>query len=378
MSQTVEILDRLIGFDTVSAKSNLPLIDYVEAFLKSRGFRITRLPDPTGEKAGLFATIGPEGAGVMLSAHTDVVPVEGQNWSRDPFALTRAGSRLYGRGATDMKGFLASMLTAADRASSRNLAEPLKLSISYDEEVGCLGVAEMIGAMEAAVGRPRACIVGEPTEMQVAVGHKGKAALKATFSGEAGHSALAPRFTNALDLAADFVAGLRELQQKIAATGKRDQAYAIPYTTLHIGKLSGGTALNIVPDHAKAIFEYRHLAEDSPEMIEAEINRIAGAISSAHPNGGVKIERVNAYPGLATGRAESVVTLAKTLAQTNDTTKVAFGTEAGYFSAAGVPTIVCGPGSMEGQGHKADEYVEESQLAACDQMMDRLLDTLTR
>ncbi len=381
MTQTHEILARLVGFDTVSARSNLALIGYVEDFLKARGFETARVPDTTGKKAGLLASLGPEGAGVLLSAHSDVVPVEGQLWTRDPFRLTAEGDRLYGRGTTDMKGYLAAMLAAADRAASRPLKEPLKLAISYDEEVGCIGIAEMIDAVVPALGRPRACIVGEPTEMQVAVGHKGKAALRAVCHGEAGHSALAPKFVNAVHLAADFIQELRALQDRLAETGARDDDYAIPYTTVHVGPVSGGTALNIVPDRAVIRFEHRHLAADRPEDIERMMGEAAEGVSARYrarfPEARIEIEREFSYPGLDVAPEAEVVRLAQAFAGTSGATKVAFGTEAGFFDALGIPTIVCGPGSMEGQGHKPDEFVETRQLAACDAMMDRVLDALS-
>ncbi len=374
---TLEILDRLIAFDTVSAKSNLGIIAYIEDFLTIRGFRVTRVPSPCRQKAGLFAAIGPEGPGVMLSAHTDVVPVEGQVWTRDPFRLTQVGDRYYGRGTTDMKGYLAAMLSAADRASRMDLAEPLKLAISYDEEVGCVGIRQMLDALEPAIGLPRAAFVGEPTEMQVAVGHKGKAALRATCYGQAGHSALAPMFVNALHLAGDFSAGLRRLQADLAANGRRDEAYGVPYSTVHIGTIHGGTALNIVPDKAEMVFEYRHLASDPAGMIEARIRQAAETAAEPfreqYPDARIEVEQYNAYPGLDVAEGAPVVVLAQKLAQTNSTTKVAFGTEAGYFAGIGIPTVVCGPGSMEGQGHKADEYVTLAQLQACEAMLSRIL-----
>ncbi|GGF64240.1 acetylornithine deacetylase [Mameliella alba] len=375
MTQTLEILDRLISFDTVSTRSNLDLIAYVEDFLKSRGFAVTRVADTSEPKAGLYASIGPEGAGVMLSAHTDVVPVEGQEWTRDPFRLTSEGDRLFGRGTTDMKGFLASMLAAADRASQAPLREPLKLAISYDEEVGCVGIARMIDALEPAIGLPRACIVGEPTEMQVAVGHKGKQGLRAICHGEAGHSALAPRFTNALHLAADLVTGLRGLQDDLARHGARDADYAVPYSTVHAGVLKGGTVLNIVPDRAELLFEFRHLAADAPADLVARIRALASQITERHGTA-IDLQEVTGYPGLDTAPDAEVTRLTQRLARTQDLTKVAFGTEAGFFDALGIPTVVCGPGSMEGQGHKPDEYLERGQLTACDSMMDALLDEL--
>ncbi|MYA88578.1 MAG: acetylornithine deacetylase [Boseongicola sp. SB0662_bin_57] len=370
LADTLAVLDRLIAFDTVSANSNLALVEYVETYLRDRGFALHRMPDPTGQKAGLYARLGPEGDGILLSAHSDVVPAEGQGWSRDPFRLTREEGRLYGRGTTDMKGFLASMLALADRASKVDLKEPLKLSVSYDEEVGCLGIARMIGALPESLGTPRAAIVGEPTEMAVAIGHKGKVGLKAIAHGEAGHSSLAPRLENALHVAADFMGRLRELQGWYAENGARDSGYDIPHATVHVGKLAGGTALNIVPDRAEMQFEIRYLADDDPEVILGKINAMAGA--------GIDLERTVAYPGLQTAPTARVTKLACSLAATNATTKVAFGTEAGFFDGSGIPTVVCGPGSMEGQGHKPDEFVTVDQMAACHAMMNRILMTLAR
>lgn len=383
MTQTLEILDRLISFDTVSANSNLDIISYIESFLSERGFEVTRVPDETGQKAGIYAVLGPrQPAGVLLSAHTDVVPVKGQAWTRDPFKLTRERDRVYGRGTTDMKGYVASVMAMADRASKVDLKEPVKIAFSYDEEIGCVGIKKMIDKLGPTIGLPRACFVGEPTEMQVAVGHKGKAALRATCRGQAGHSALAPNFTNALHLAADFVQELKSLQQELAQDGARDMAYGVPYSTIHVGKLSGGTALNIVPDTAELVFEYRHLVADRPEDLEARIYAAAERVSAAyHPafaEAAIDVEKYNAYPGLDVTADAEIVGIAQRLALSNEITKVPFGTEAGYFEALGVPTVVCGPGSMEGQGHKADEYLELFQLNACDEMMDRILEELVR
>lgn len=380
MTQTLDILEKLVGFPTVSARSNHDIIDYIQEFLSCRGFALHRITDPTGTKAGLFASIGPPAQGIMLSAHTDVVPIEGQNWSKAPFKLTLQDGRAYGRGTTDMKGYLACMLALADRASRAKLSEPLKLSFSYDEEIGCVGIKHMIGQLQECIGLPRACFVGEPTEMRLAIGHKGKAALRATCHGQSGHSALAPQFINALHLATDFVSALRDLQQDLAQNGAQDADYSIPYSTVHVGKITGGIALNIVPDRATVDFEYRHLAADNPDDLRAKINAAAEAVAGNHPDAqsaGIDIDQYNAYPGLAVDESSSIVALAKKLAKTNRVTKVAFGTEAGYFAGLGIPTIVCGPGSMQGQGHKPDEYISLAQLEACDGMMDRVLAELT-
>ncbi|MES0863405.1 acetylornithine deacetylase [Ruegeria sp. SCPT10] len=379
MTLTLDILDRLVGFDTISAKSNLELIDYVTDYLAERGFSVRRIGDPTGAKAGIYAETGPIGPGVLLSAHTDVVPVEGQPWSHDPFRLTREDDRVYGRGTTDMKGYIASVLSLADRAAHAKLKEPLKIVLSYDEEVGCVGIQQMLDQLTPLIGQPRACFVGEPTEMQVAVGHKGKAALRAVCHGQNGHSALAPQFVNALHLATDFLIELRTIQDDFAFNGARDDAYTIPYTTVHVGKLSGGMALNIVPDRAELTFEYRHLAvdraEDILDRIQQAADRTARPYHTVWRGARIDVEQYNAYPGLNVSEDDPVVAYAQKLAQ-RTTTKVAFGTEAGFFEMLGIPTVVCGPGSMEGQGHKPDEYLSLQQLSVCDAMMDRILNDL--
>jgi acetylornithine deacetylase len=380
MARTLAVLERLVGFDTVSARPNAGIIAYIEGFLRDRGARITRLEQ--GDKAGLYAEIGPPGPGMMLSGHTDVVPVEGQAWTRAPFSLTRVGDRLYGRGTTDMKGYLACMLSAADMASRSPLAAPLKLVFSYDEEIGCVGIQQMIDRLAPLIGTPRAAFVGEPTEMQVAIGHKGKAAFTATCRGRAGHSSLAPDFVNALHLAADFVTALRDVQDALRRDGARDPGYDIPYSTVHIGMLCGGTALNIVPDRADLSFEYRHLAGDRPSDLTARIHAAAETVMGRYrqiwDGAGIEIDQVNAYPGLDIALESPVIATALALAETKRTTKMAFGTEAGVFAGLGIPTVVCGPGSMAGQGHKPDEYITLDQIAACDLMMARIVEDLCR
>lgn len=378
MTSTLDILERLVGFDTVSARSNLQLIDFAQDFLKRCGFRVTRLVDPDEPKAGLYAEIGPAGAGVLLSGHSDVVPTEGQTWTFPPFKLTREGDRLFGRGTTDMKGFVAAMLSAAARAADLPLREPLKLVLSYDEEVGCVGIARMMDRLAPLVGTPRLAVVGEPTEMQVALGHKGKRAYRAVVAGEAGHSAQAPRFVNAVGVAAHFVQALEALQADLAQNGPRDPAYDIPFSTVHVGTLAGGKALNIVPDRAEMMFEIRHLAQDDPEALEARITRAADRVCARFgPGAGIDIQPMASYPGLDMSQDAPEVTALLGLAGTG-TTKVAFGTEAGFFAERGIPTLVCGPGDMAGQGHKADEFLELSQLQACDAFLDRLLGQITR
>lgn len=381
-TQTIEHLERLVAFDTVSAKPNLGIVGFIEYYLHDLGFRVTRLPDATGQKAGLYAEIGPAEGGILLSGHTDVVPVEGQDWTRDPFRLTRERDRLYGRGTTDMKGYLAAMLALAGRAARRDLKESLKLVFSYDEEIGCVGIQQMAPDLAPLVGRPRACIVGEPTAMKIAVGHKGKAAWRAVCRGQSGHSALAPNFVNALHLAGDFLAELRRLQDWLRTDGARDAAYDIPFSTIHVGRMSGGLALNMVPDRAEMAFELRHLAADSSEEIAGMIReaavRVANRYRAAFPGAEIELEQYNAYPGLDVQEDSEVVVTAKTCAGTSQVTRAAFGTEAGVFAGMGIPTVVCGPGDMAGQGHKPDEFIASGQLASCDRMMERVLDEVSR
>ncbi|MBP7243048.1 acetylornithine deacetylase [Amaricoccus sp.] len=378
---SITILDRLIAFPTVSRDSNLQLVGWARERLAERGVDCSLVHDATGTKANLYASIGPaDRPGVMLSGHTDVVPVEGQDWTVPPFALTRRDGRLYGRGAADMKGFVACALAAALRATERRLAAPLRLALSYDEEVGCIGVRRLIEALADAPVRPAFCIVGEPTSMTVATGHKGKTALEATCVGREGHSAMAPMALNALHLGCDLVAAIRSRQAEIAASGPRDGDYDVPYTTLHVGRMAGGTALNIVPNHCQLDFEIRNLAADDPEALIATLRsdaaRIAEAARARAPEADIRIEVRNTYPGLGTAPDAAVVTFVKSLTGANGTTKVAFGTEGGLFSERlGIPTVVCGPGSMA-QGHRPDEYIAIDQISRCDAMLDALLDRL--
>ena len=379
--QTADILARLIGFDTTSSKPNLALMDWVQELLAAAGITAQIIPDASGGKANLYATIGPQDRpGVMLSGHTDVVPVDGQVWTRPPFVLTKAGGRYYGRGATDMKGFVASALAAALMAARRPLATPLHLALSYDEEVGCLGVASLIDMLAHAPHLPAMCIVGEPTGMQVATGHKGKIALRAACTGREGHSALAPMALNALHLGADFLGALRRLQDEVAASGLRDGDYDVPYTTLHVGKMQGGVQVNIVPNSCTLDFEIRNLAGDDPQALidrlRVEADRITAPLKAAFPEAAITIDRLWDYPGLGTPSSAPVVQFVKSLTGANGTMKVAFGTEGGLFSTRlGIPTVICGPGSMA-QGHKPDEWVSVGQITRCDAMLAALLDRL--
>ncbi len=388
---TRDILDRLIGFDTVSALPNRALIDWVRDLLASAGITSLLIPDASGHKANLFATVGGSGgggsggggSGVMLSGHTDVVPVEGQTWTRPAFALTEADGRYYGRGTCDMKGFVACALSAMLKAAASGkagmpLKTPLHLALSHDEEVGCIGVASLIDMLAAAPVRPLMCIVGEPTGMQVATGHKGKIGVRAIFTGREGHSALAPLAVNALHMGADFIGAVRALQARIEATGARDGDYDVPYSTLHVGRMQGGTALNIVPNLCTVDYEVRNLAEDDPQALLAELRAAAAAIVAATgaAEAAVEYSELMAYPGLGTPSDAAVVRFVQSLTGANGTIKVAYGTEGGLFSARlGIPTVICGPGSMS-QGHKPDEWVSLDQMARCEAMLEALLGRL--
>lgn len=374
---TQDLLGKLIEYPTVSADPNLALITFCAEVLEDAGAQVSILHDTTGKKANLYATIGPtDRPGVLLSGHTDVVPTKGQNWAVPPFEMTSRDGKLYGRGTCDMKGFVASALVCALKAARLDLQTPLHLALSYDEEIGCVGVRSLIDMLAAAPFVPQFCIVGEPTSMRVATGHKGKTAAKVVATGHAAHSALSPTGMNAIHMVCDMIGVLRDLQTELCTTGVHDDDYDVPYSTVHVGTISGGTALNIVPDLAEFMFEIRNLPEDNPAQIMGRFNNTRAEyladIKQRFPDADVTIEITNSYPSLATDPASEIVGLVQSLAQTNHTIKVAFGTEGGLFSdRLDIPTVICGPGSMD-QGHKPDEFVEASQLAACDAMMDAL------
>jgi acetylornithine deacetylase len=374
---TTEILDRLVAFPTVSRDPNLSLIGYVRDFLLARGIESKLYQDSTGLKANLYASVGPtDRGGVLLSGHTDVVPVDGQSWSSDPFTLKQRDGRLFARGSADMKGFIACALRAADIAAGMPLREPLQLAFSYDEEVGCVGVRSLVADMESWAHKPRFCVVGEPTLLRTAVGHKGKAALRAVCHGHAAHSANPDRGVNAIYMATDLIARVRQKQLHIASNSARDPAYEIPYTTLHVGVIRGGTALNIVPAHCEVELEIRNIVEDDPTVLIAGLRADAAAVAKAAatvPGGGIEIEITHEYPCLDTPGDAAVVEFVAALTGHQERIKVGFGSEAGLFSGGlGIPTVVCGPGSIE-QAHKPDEYITVDQLQRCDAMMDALL-----
>ncbi len=379
--KSAEILKDLIAFNTISANPNLDLMQYISNLLLEHGINSTLIKDDTGKKANLYASVGRSNlSGVMLSGHTDVVPVDGQDWTKPPFELTQENDKFYGRGTCDMKGFVACAIIAAINASKQTLTTPLHLAFSYDEEIGCVGVRSMIDMLAKSPIRPAMCIVGEPTSLTVATGHKGKVGMIAHCTGKEGHSALAPFALNALHLGCDFINILRDIQTDIEANGIRDTDYDVPYSTIHVGKFNGGIALNVVPNSCEVAFEIRNIAEDDPQMIldkikQATVNIVRQARKKAS-EADIQIEIFNTYPGMYTKNDSAVVSFVKSLTGANDTCKVAFGTEGGLFSKElGIPTVVCGPGSME-QGHKPDEYIEIDQLNRCDHMLAKLIEQL--
>ena len=378
VEKTIEILAALVGFDTTSRNSNLPLVAWIEKYLDGLGVPCLRIPNATGSKANLWATIGPaDAAGYILSGHTDVVPTDGQAWSTDPFRLLERDGRLYGRGTCDMKGFDACCLAAVPDMLARSLARPIHLAFSYDEEVGCVGVRDLIARLRDAPVKPLGCFVGEPTLMGVVTGHKSKRSLRVSVHGRTCHSALAPHGVNAVEYAARLIVKIREIADRLAREGPRDPLYDVPYTTGHTGLVSGGTALNIVPDLCVFEFEFRAIAADDIDALVDEVVRYGGEtlepeMKAVAPQARIVFEEKSGFPGLETPAANDLVVLTKKLAGASHHAKVAFGTEAGLFAAAGVPSVVIGPGSID-QAHKADEFVAISELEKCGGFIDRLV-----
>lgn len=376
MSNSVrDILENLLAFDTTSRESNLALIDYIQAHLAERGIVAQRFLSEDGRKANLYARLGPEGdGGVMLSGHTDVVPVDGQPWSVPPFALTEKDKRYYGRGSADMKGFLACVLAAIPLFQAQRLRLPLHLAFSYDEEVGCLGVRSLVSHLKAARDKPAMCIIGEPTDMQPVYGHKGKVAMRCRVRGHACHSAYAPQGVNAISYAARLINRLESLGDALAKM--RDVRFDPPYSTLQVGTIRGGAALNIVPQRCEFDFEIRHLpgqpVEDTVSTLrDYAAKELLPAMRDIAQESEISFIPLSQYPGLLTDAQSD---FARWLAQwcgSDAFSTVAFGTEGGLFDEAGIATLICGPGSMA-QGHKPDEYVAIDQLARCTAMLENL------
>ena len=382
MKTSIEHLERLIAFPSVSRDSNLDLIAYVRGFLAELGVASLLVHNEDGRKANLWATLGPANTpGIVLSGHTDVVPVEGQAWTTDPFRLERRGGNLFGRGTADMKGFIACCLRAAELASKRKLHTPLHLAFSYDEEIGCVGVRRLLDILTDAPVKPRLCIVGEPTLMQAVTAHKGKLGFRVTAHGLEAHSSLAPIGVNAIYMAADLIGAIRAIQKNIAETGLRDGDYEVAYTTLHVGKMQGGEVMNIVPNRCSFDFEIRYLPEDDGEAIAARIRAAAEDIAQGYrgvfAQARFDFAELQSYPAMNTPVDSEAVKFVHALTGGNSTGKITFGTEGGLFQKAlGTPAVVCGPGNIA-VAHKPDEHVSEAQMAQCDRMLERLVEKLS-
>ena len=373
---TAALLERLVAFDTTSERSNLALIDFVEAYLAEHGVASRRSSRQDG-KANLFATLGPQrDGGVVLSGHSDVVPVAGQDWSSDPFALARRDGRLYGRGSCDMKGFLAAALALVPEALAAGLERPLHLAISYDEEVGCFGAEALIADIGRSGLRPAAVIVGEPTEMRLISGHKGIAVYRTEVRGLEAHSSEPHRGASAIFAAARLIGFLEELA-RARREGPPDEAYDPPYSTFNVGMVEGGTAHNIVPRHCAFTWQVRLLpSEDGTAILDAferyAEEQVLPGLRATAPEAVIATHCLAAVPGLAAEPDSAAEGLVRLLTGLNSSEQVSFATEAGLFQRAGIPTVVCGPGSIR-QAHRPDEFIEIAQLEACDAFLRRLI-----
>ena len=383
---TGEMLARLVAFDTTSRNPNLALIGFIRDYLDSHGVAYRLSYDPTGTKANLHAVIGPQIAGgVALSGHVDTVPVDGQAWSGDPFVLRRDGARLIGRGSTDMKGFVAAALAAVPDFLAQSLRHPLHLFITYDEEVSMDGARRLIEDMAESGLRPDLCIVGEPTSMQPVLAHKGRLALRVSVRGQPGHSSEPERGVNAVQAAAEAVAWVAADTRRRRREGPFAEGFDPPVTTAHVGTFAGGTILNIIPERAEFVMEWRTIPGDD---FFAEVERLRAFVASeiepamrdVAPDSGFAFEVMNWIPGMALRSDHRLAQLVTTLANmdpsaagVNATGKVSYGTEGGLFQQAGIATIVCGPGNIA-QAHQPDEWIAQSQLEACDGFLLRLAD----
>lgn len=384
-TSTTRILTDLIALDTTSRNSNLKLIEYVQSLLDDRGIESELTFDAGGNKANLFATLGGDAGkpGVVLSGHTDVVPVDGQDWRTDPFAAEVIGDRLYGRGSCDMKGFIAACLAQSDAILKAKLATPIHFAFSYDEEVGCVGVTGLLDELVKREVQPRACIIGEPTSMTVVRAHKGMLSKRCRVRGKASHSSLTHRGVNAVAMAARAVAYIDTIAERIARDGPFDHDFEPPHTTVHAGVIRGGTVNNIIPHECEFEFEIRNLPEHPPLPLFEEVARyveenLLPKMRAVSADTGFDWETSSSYPGMNTDADDAVIALARDLlggAGAPKLGKVSYGTEGGRFQAAGIPTVICGPGSIE-QAHRPNEYVELAQLAAGDKFIADLIASL--
>ncbi|MGB7540515.1 MAG: acetylornithine deacetylase [Burkholderiales bacterium] len=375
--QTVELIETLIGFDTVSRNSNLGLIEWVRDYLKRLGVASRLTYDAARAKANLFATLGgARDGGLVLSGHTDVVPVDGQPWDTDPFKAVRRDERIYGRGACDMKGFIACTLAAAPAFLEAPLKRPIHLAFTYDEEVGCLGAPLLIRDLQAAGIQPSGCIVGEPTGMQVMTGHKGLRVYRCNVRGLEAHSSIAPSGVNAIEYAARLVVRIREIALELRQSGPRDESFSVPFFTLSTGTIRGGTASNIVPRDCEFRFDLRTLPGTSADEPLERLRRFAAdtllpEMRRVAADADIRIELEEDAPALDTAADHPVARLATRLSGNGRPGRVPFATDGGHFHRAGIATVVIGPGFVE-QAHKPNEYVALEQIVKCERFLGRL------
>jgi acetylornithine deacetylase len=378
---TTEMLERLVSFDTTSRNSNLALIGFIRDYLDKLGVPYRVSTDAAGQKANLHAVIGPQQAGgLALSGHVDTVPVDGQAWTGDPFALRHRDGKLFARGSCDMKGFVAACLSAVPDFQARSLVRPLHLFISYDEEVGCGGAQRLIQDLDDSGLRPDLCVVGEPSGMKPILAHKGKLNLNVAVRGLTGHSSEVAKGVNAVQAAGEAIAWIARESRRLQAEGPFEDGFDPAHTTIHVGTVEGGTILNIIPEHAAFTMEWRPIPGDSPyrhaERMQAFIaETIEPAMKAVHSGCGFTYETVLEMPGMALPADHALATVVKQLTGSNSTGKVSYGTEGGFFENAGIPTIICGPGHIA-QAHQPDEWIAETELESCDRFIRRLADRL--
>lgn len=364
------MIERLIAFDTTSAKSNLPMIDFIEAYLAEHGIASQRSSDSEG-KSNLLATVGPEApGGIVLSGHSDVVPVTGQTWSSDPFSVVRRSNCLYGRGTSDMKSFIAIALAQVPDMLAAGLARPIHLAFSYDEEVGCTGVGPMIALISRSLPKPAAVIIGEPTSMQLVTAHKGIATFETTIRGQAAHSSQPHRGGNAIAAAAEIIAFISGLAAQKRQNATDDGRFEPPYTSFNIGEIEGGSAINIIAADCRISWEFRPIPEDDPKVIEAAVQthideNVLPALREFAPEATIETRNLAAVPALRPEDGGPAEALVRQLTGANQCLAVAFGTEGGLFQDAGLSTVVCGPGSID-QAHQPDEFIELEQVEKCE------------
>jgi acetylornithine deacetylase len=377
------MIDRLIGFPTVSRDSNLGLIEWVRDYLHSHGAKIRLTHDATGKKANLFATLGDSPKpGLILSGHTDVVPVDGQKWDTDPFLATERDGKLFARGSADMKGFIGIILAQAPTfvaaLNSNRLDAPLHYALSYDEEIGCLGVRGLIRDLEENGIRPAGCVVGEPTSMQPIIAHKGTHRFRCAVHGREAHSSYVTHGVNAIEYAARLVVYIRQIADRLAQIEQRDYGFTVPYSTLSTGLIRGGIAANVVPKDCEFHFDMRTLPQASPDALYQEIRTytevLAREMQAIDPQSGIDLVWASQTAGLAASETDAIVQWAMQLSNNSTVGKVSYGTEAGLFQRMGVPTVICGPGDIA-EAHRPNEFVALEQLAQCEAFMNRILDT---